>query len=557
MKWFYQTDQYEVGPLTETALRELTSNGAINEQTLVRREDSTEWQQFSIAFSLLSKTERHSESAVKNQQFKFHCPHCQQKISADASQSGISAQCPTCGDDFVVPQVTEVIDPPEPGNDVSDEARSTEVPAPQQASVVSSTLDTRMSNSFSERVKDGSLAMKKGAEIVKEGSKVGWSGVKRRSKQAALRAQIQKLRQIDLRKALHALGKEAFEQGVLATELAAQFHTIRELDSKISEMREKAVAGSGESKMEALKRVSKYAANASQAQALTVKREHLIIELGSLIYSRKTEPSPETLNDNLTKIAAIEERINRMGEEIRTLGDDVKGRMPTLIAATLLVLLIVGGSFAGLRGITAWRDHKYESSDAVEILRKGAEKGHPQAQYLLGDCYFNGDRVDLDRTEAVKWYRKSAEQGNAAAQSMLGLSLQHGQGVEQDRGEAVKWYRKAAEQGDASAQCILATHYSMGEVVAKNEVEAVKWYRRSAEQGDAAAQCMLGNYYVLGGDLEQDYAEAYKWYLLAASQGHEDANKLVEVIEKKKLSPEQRAKGQRLAKEWTAKHEEE
>ena len=37
--------------------------------------------------------------------FKFHCPHCQQKISADESQSGISAQCPTCCKVFATPAI--------------------------------------------------------------------------------------------------------------------------------------------------------------------------------------------------------------------------------------------------------------------------------------------------------------------------------------------------------------------------------------------------------------------------------------------------------------------
>jgi transcription elongation factor Elf1 len=399
MKWFYQTDHREVGPLTETALRELTGNGVINEHTLIRREDSTEWQQFSVAFSLLSKTERQSESAVKNQQFKFHCPHCQQKISADASQSGISAQCPTCGDDFVVPQATEVIDPPEPGNDVSDEARSTEVPAPQQASVVSSTLDTRMSNSFSERVKDGSLAMKKGAEIVKEGSKVGWSGVKRRSKQAALRAQIQKLRQIDLRKALHALGKEAFEQGVLATELAAQFHTIRELDSKISEMREKAVAGSGESKMEALKRVSKDTAKASQAKALTLKREHLMTELGREINAQKDLLRTHELSDESSIIAVIEKRIHEKEEEIRGLDDGGKsGRQTLAVAAAIGILAITGLGLFRMIGNNEELVFNSRDTQAIESSGNSIDTSNSSVAQSNGTYRPNsGDRTAIGR----------------------------------------------------------------------------------------------------------------------------------------------------------------
>jgi TPR repeat protein len=319
-------------------------------------------------------------------------------------------------------------------------------------------------------------------------------------------------------------------------------------------MREKAAADSGETKMATLKRVGKDTAKASQAQALTLKREHLITELGRRAYAGKTEASPDGLQDDFTVIAVIEEQIHGKEEEIRSLGGEGKRGMPSLVVAAVLLLLVVAGSFAGLKAIAAWRDHKFDPGDSVEVLRKGAEQGYPKAQDLLGDRYFNGDGVEMDRTESAKWFRKAAEQGNASAQTMLGLSLEHGQGVAPDNVEAVKWYRKAAEQGDASAQCILGTHYSTGEGVAKNEVESVNWYRKAAEQGDDDAQNALGNHYALGLGVEKDYVEAYKWFLLAASQGQEDAIKVRELIEKK-LSPEQRVEGQRLAKTWTAEHD--
>jgi TPR repeat protein len=484
--------------------------------------------------------------------FKFHCPHCQQKLSAEATQSGETLQCPACSVDFVIPSPTDevVIQPQSPEASASSEAQ------PEQSSQTEPISESGTSHSFAERLRDGNKAAQEGATFVKKGAMVGWAGLKRRSKQAALKAQIEKLRNIDLRKALHSLGKKAFEQGVVTDGVAEQFQAIRDLDARIAEMRDKAAVDAGETKMAALKRVSKDTAKASQAQALTVKREHLMTELGRT-YARKTEASPENLQDDFTTIAAIKERIHGKEEEIRALGNEGKGRIPTLAVAAVLVLLVVAGSFAGLKAIASWRDHKYDPGDSVEVLRKGAEQGHRKAQALLGDRYFNGDGVELDRADAVKWYRKAAEQGNASAQEMLGLSLEHGQGVEQDRVEALKWYREAAEQGNASAQCLLAAHYSKGEVVAKNEAEAVKWYRKSAEQGDDAAQTMLGNYYVLGRDVEQDYVEAYKWFLLAASKGHEDAKKLCEILEKKKLSPDQRAEGQRLAKTWTEKHDKE
>ncbi len=55
-----------------------------------------------------------------------------------------------------------------------------------------------------------------------------------------------------------------------------------------------------------------------------------------------------------------------------------------------------------------------------------------------------------------------------------------------------------------------------------------------------------------GKGVAQDYAEAMKWYRLAADQGLEKAAKWLEVLEKK-MTPNQVAEAQRLAREWKPK----
>lgn len=90
--------------------------------------------------------------------------------------------------------------------------------------------------------------------------------------------------------------------------------------------------------------------------------------------------------------------------------------------------------------------------DSFASLRKAAEQGDIDAQYKLGNCYYNGNGVSEDKAEAVKWYRKAAEQGNAKAQCKLGWCYYYGEGVYKDKAEAIKWYRQAAEQGDSMAE---------------------------------------------------------------------------------------------------------
>ena len=166
---------------------------------------------------------------------------------------------------------------------------------------------------------------------------------------------------------------------------------------------------------------------------------------------------------------------------------------------------------------------KEEYTKAVELFTKAAEQGHPEAQWSLGSCYYDGNGVEEDIFEAVKWYRKSAEQGFADAQYSLGYCYENGEGVRANIIEAVKWYKKSAEQGNAGAQCNLGVCYENGEGVEKNIKEAVKWYKKAAEQGNEFAQCNLGICYEYGEGVETNDAEAVKWYLKAAEQGNAQA----------------------------------
>jgi TPR repeat protein/serine/threonine protein kinase len=160
-------------------------------------------------------------------------------------------------------------------------------------------------------------------------------------------------------------------------------------------------------------------------------------------------------------------------------------------------------------------------TEAAKWYRKAAEQGNVDAQYKLGEIYYNGGYgVAKDYSEAVKWYQKAAEQGNAGAQFKFGDMYENGYSVSKDYTEALKWYRKAAEQGYANAQCNLGYMYESGYGVAKDYTEAVKWYRKAAEQGNKWAQLSMGDIFYNGYGVWKDYTEAAKWYRKAADQGN-------------------------------------
>jgi uncharacterized protein len=126
-----------------------------------------------------------------------------------------------------------------------------------------------------------------------------------------------------------------------------------------------------------------------------------------------------------------------------------------------------------------------------------------------------------------------------------------------DYATAVRLWRPLAERGNPEAQFILGQMYNTGRGVSQDHAEAVKWYRRAAEQGDVLAQAVLGAMY--GGEegVPADYVQSYMWLNLAASRAstQEDRDMALEArnLVETKMTSEQIAEAERLAREWKPK----
>ena len=157
--------------------------------------------------------------------------------------------------------------------------------------------------------------------------------------------------------------------------------------------------------------------------------------------------------------------------------------------------------------------------EPIEDIHTRAEQGDAEAQHSLGRMYANGEGVPQNGVEAVRWFRLGADQGNSDAQNGLGVMYSSGRGVPQDDAEAVYWYRLAADQGNGNAQFRLGGMYIDGRGVPQDDAEAVYWYRLAADQGNGNAMFALGAMYADGEGVLRDEAEAVRWYRLAAGQG--------------------------------------
>lgn len=156
-----------------------------------------------------------------------------------------------------------------------------------------------------------------------------------------------------------------------------------------------------------------------------------------------------------------------------------------------------------------------------------------QAQYILGNIFWDGKFISSDKEMAMECFLTAAEYGNIDAQITLGNLYLESEYIAHDYKKSLYWFTKAAEQGNAGMQYFLAYIYmqeNMPMVMIDENGELLKqikkltapdiengviWLTRSAEQGDINAQRSLAVFYYEKGNIE----EAKKWFRLTAEQG--------------------------------------
>jgi uncharacterized protein len=123
--------------------------------------------------------------------------------------------------------------------------------------------------------------------------------------------------------------------------------------------------------------------------------------------------------------------------------------------------------------------------EAASLFQKAADQELVHAQYDLGICFYEGRGIIQNTEEALKWIdkaanqdlnsivtrlRKRAQEGTAEDQYLLGLFYYEGKG--KDYQQAFQWFLKAAEQCDAKAYCYLGLCYYRGHGVSRQESQA-------------------------------------------------------------------------------------
>ena len=144
------------------------------------------------------------------------------------------------------------------------------------------------------------------------------------------------------------------------------------------------------------------------------------------------------------------------------------------------------------------------AAGAAPWVRRAAEGGNAEAQFILGGFHYRGDEFGYGASDmrlAVRWYATAARRGNPLAQVHLGSLISAGElegdllhqaisAAEMDEQDGsssskavVQLYRQAAEQGHPTAEFALGRCYLNGEGVACDEDLGREWLQRAAAQG--------------------------------------------------------------------------
>ncbi len=165
-----------------------------------------------------------------------------------------------------------------------------------------------------------------------------------------------------------------------------------------------------------------------------------------------------------------------------------------------------------------------EEKAARHWASASADQEYPAGQMLMARLL----QKDGEDAEALTLLKRAADSGLTEANYLVGQAYLAGQGAPANSAEAIRHLTFAAERNDVAAQLALARLYATSEQA--NPGEARRWLTRAAEQESAEAQLALGVSYYEGRGGPVDYREAYVWLSRAMLNGDQRARAHLERI---------------------------
>jgi uncharacterized protein len=140
-------------------------------------------------------------------------------------------------------------------------------------------------------------------------------------------------------------------------------------------------------------------------------------------------------------------------------------------------------------------DNQISNQQALDFLKKAADKKHIPSIIELGLLYSNGTLVEKNREKAVQYWQTAKELGSKEAEVRIFMSNLFEANDKSKISENFDGLLKIANEGSILAQTALGICYEKGIGVKENKAKSVLYYRHAAQRGSETAYNSLKRMY--------------------------------------------------------------
>lgn len=162
-----------------------------------------------------------------------------------------------------------------------------------------------------------------------------------------------------------------------------------------------------------------------------------------------------------------------------------------------------------------------DDTKAFEASIKALERGDDHSLLDIGDSYYTGTGVDMNRTKAFEYYLKAANVGLVEGKYAAGYCYYKGEGTSRNFAKSFELLTNASNRKNGNAKYYLGECYLYGRGTNKNEQKAYSLILESAELDCAEAQVKLCEDYFKGRHFKKNYERCIFWGEKALAQEQE------------------------------------
>lgn len=172
------------------------------------------------------------------------------------------------------------------------------------------------------------------------------------------------------------------------------------------------------------------------------------------------------------------------------------------------------------------RNMPYTTTQARDIILDKAKDGHSFCQYMIGNTYYWGDVIEMDKLDlekdypteedyrayafpiAVGWFERALENGlTIAFRNLRSIFLEGEGGLPEDDEKVLHYTKLAALKGDPE----MMNNYGALLTESGHEKEGFCWYKQSADAGEAVGCYNTGWCYEYGQGVGEDQKKAFEY----------------------------------------------